>query len=641
MIQLKQISLYRGDQRLLNETSITLHPGWHVGLSGRNGCGKSSLFSVLLGELSVDAGDCLIPRDWVIAHMAQEIEALDRATLDFVLDGDTALRHWEQVLAQAQDAHDNAQIADALHHLDAIDAYTAPARAAKIMDGLGFLQAQHTLPVKSFSGGWRMRLNLARTLMCRSDMMLLDEPTNHLDLDAILWLEQWLRNYPGLLIVISHDREFLDGVVEHLLHVENQQINYYKGNYSDYERQRAEQLALQQSAYERQQAKIAHLQKFIDRFKAKATKATQAQSRIKALEKLERIAPAHVDSPFTFTFYPPEKLVNPLIRVRHGAAGYPERKILDHLSLQLGPDSRLGLLGPNGAGKSTLIKSLAGKLAPAGGEWFRSEHCQIGYFAQHQLDQLDHNATPLLQLQRLAGRTEELTLRSFLGSFGFHGDDVNSRIGRFSGGEKSRLALALIVWQRPNVLLLDEPTNHLDLEVRHALTLALQDYEGALVLVSHDRHLLRNVCDEYWLVAEGRAEPFAGDMEAYTQWLSEYHARQAASSGSSDADNSGDARPDKKADRRKAAEIRDRLRPYKRKIETLEKKLAQLQQAKTEIESALADPSIYEAANKAKLAQQLKDQAARAAEIEVIELEWLEASEALDALTLELQQAES
>ncbi len=638
MIQLKNISLYRGDQCLLRDTGVTLHAGWHVGLSGRNGCGKSSLFAVLKQELGVDSGDCLIPREWVIAHMAQEVDALDSSTLDFVLDGDAELRHWQHVLGDAQEQHNDTRIAEALQHLDAIDAYTAPSRAAKILDGLGFTQDQLSRPVKSFSGGWRMRLNLAKTLMCRSDLMLLDEPTNHLDLDAILWLEQWLKVYPGTLIVISHDREFLDATVEHLLHIEGQRINYYKGNYSDFERQRAEQLALQQNAFERQQAKIAHLQKFIDRFKAKASKATQAQSRIKALEKLERIAPAHVDSPFTFSFYSPEKLSNPLIRVRDGQAGYGDKIILQKLSLQLGPDTRLGLLGPNGAGKSTLIKTLADSLAPAGGEWFRSEHCKIGYFAQHQLDQLDSNATPLLQLQRIAGRTEELTLRSYLGSFGFHGDDVTSKIERFSGGEKSRLALALIVWQKPNVLLLDEPTNHLDLEVRHALTLALQDYEGALVLVSHDRHLLRNVCDEFWLVAEGAAEPFAGDMEAYTRWLTEYHARQSAASTTGDA--SGDARNDRKADRRKAAELREKLRPYKRQIEAMEKALAKQQQMKSRLEEALADPAIYEAANKAKLTTLLKDQAACSAEIDRIEMEWLEASEALEALTLELQQAE-
>jgi ATP-binding cassette subfamily F protein 3 len=645
MIQLKSVTLYRGDQCLLTDADLTLHPGWHVGLSGRNGCGKSTLFALLRGEIGVDAGDCLLPAGWRIAHMEQEVEALERSTLDFVLDGDNGLREWEATLARAQETHDNALIAHALHELEVRDAYTAPARAARILDGLGFSQAQLSLSVRQFSGGWRMRLNLARTLMCPSDLMLLDEPTNHLDLDAILWLEQWLQHYPGALVVISHDREFLDSVVGHLWHIEGRQLTCYKGNYSDFERQRAEKLAQQQIAWQRQQERIAHLQKFIDRFKAKASKATQAQSRVKALEKLERVAPAHVDSPFSFEFHAAEKMANPLLRVREGDAGHGETRILSRLSLQLGPDTRLGLLGPNGAGKSTLIKTLAGSLAPLAGEWHTSEHCRMGYFAQHQLDQLDMTATPLLTFQRIAPRTDEQTLRKYLGSFGFHGDEVNARIERFSGGEKSRLALALIVWQRPNVLLLDEPTNHLDLEMRHALTVALQDFEGALVLVSHDRHLLRSVCDEFWLVAEGRAQPFDGDMDDYARWLADYKARQAAGNGGTagqspqGAGDTADARPDRKQDRRRAAEIRERTRPLRQRIEALEKSLEKQQMRRATIEASLADTGLYEASRKDELTRLLREQAAVTGEIDTIESDWLEAQEALETLQRELDNA--
>ncbi|HAG96409.1 MAG TPA: ABC transporter ATP-binding protein, partial [Gammaproteobacteria bacterium] len=458
----------------------------------------------------------------------------------------------------------------------------------------------------------------------------LDEPTNHLDLDAILWLEDWLKAYPGTLILISHDREFIDEITQHVLHIEHQQLNYYSGNYSSFEIQRSARMANQQSAFEKQQREIAHLQQFITRFKAKATKAKQAQSRVKALERMEKIAPAHVDSPFHFTIPAAAKMSDPLLDIKSAELGYNGKPVLQQVSLQLGPANRIGLIGPNGAGKSTLIKTLAATLELVSGEKQLGEHTRIGYFAQHQLDQLDSNTTPFLSLQRQAPTTDELTLRKYLGSFGFHGDAVHDTIARFSGGEKARLALALIIWHKPNLLLLDEPTNHLDLEMRLALTLALQEYEGGLVLVSHDRHLLRSTTDELFLVAHNKVEPFNGDLEDYAQWLVDYRQAQQ-SSNDSPGQNREDKR-DKKAERQKAAEIRNQLRPLKNRIQKLEQSLAQLEADKKQIETRLSAEDIYDAANKEQLTELLQRQGAVAAQLEATEMAWLEASETLQTL---------
>lgn len=635
MIQLKAISLYRGDKCLINEGEFTAHPGWHIGVTGRNGCGKSTLFALLRGELHVDKGDFLIPQGWEIAHMAQEIDALNRAAIEFVIDGDDPLRKLQRALETAEAAHDNNQIAHIHHDLDTIDAYTAETKAAKLLNGLGFTQEQFSTPVQEFSGGWRMRLNLAKTLMCRSDLLLLDEPTNHLDLDAILWLEDWLKQYPGTLMLISHDREFLDSIVQHVLHVENQTLTHYKGNYSNFEVQRAMHLEQQQSAFEKQQREVAHMQKYIDRFRAQATKAKQAQSRLKALDRLERIAPAHIDSPFSFHFKTPEKMADPLLSIHQASAGYPNTEILSGINLELGPDSRIGLLGPNGAGKSTLIKTLVGDLAQLKGERTLSESCRIGYFAQHQLDQLDPEASPLLELQRLTPTTSEAVLRKYLGSFNFIGDQVNDPIGRFSGGEKARLALALIIWEKPNLLLLDEPTNHLDLEMRHALTVALQSFEGALLIVSHDRHLIRSVTDNLYLVANGKADEFKGDLEDYAQWLADFRGQQKQ--GDSKDGGELEQKVDKKAERQRAAELRKQLSPLKKLADRAEKSMDKKQQEKDNIEKQLADPTIYDSENKSKLTTLLKQQGEINQQLEELEMEWMDASEQLESLTASIQ----
>ncbi|MGB1060261.1 MAG: ATP-binding cassette domain-containing protein [Ketobacter sp.] len=630
MIQLQSVNLYRGNKCLLSDATFTAYPGWHIALVGHNGCGKSSLFALLLGETGPDAGTVNIANGSRIAHMAQEVEALDRSALDYVIDGDRPLRTLQDRLQQAELNNDAHTIAQCHQQLDDIDAYSAESRAAKLLTGLGFQQHQLKATVQSFSGGWRMRLNLAQTLMCPSDILLLDEPTNHLDLDAILWLEDWLKAYPGTLILISHDREFIDEITQHVLHIEHQQLNYYSGNYSSFEIQRSARMANQQSAFEKQQREIAHLQQFITRFKAKATKAKQAQSRVKALERMEKIAPAHVDSPFHFTIPAAAKMSDPLLDIKSAELGYNGKPVLQQVSLQLGPANRIGLIGPNGAGKSTLIKTLAATLELVSGEKQLGEHTRIGYFAQHQLDQLDSNATPFLSLQRQAPTTDELTLRKYLGSFGFHGDAVHDTIARFSGGEKARLALALIIWHKPNLLLLDEPTNHLDLEMRLALTLALQEYEGGLVLVSHDRHLLRSTTDELFLVAHNKVEPFNGDLEDYAQWLVDYRQAQQ-SSNDSPGQNREDKR-DKKAERQKAAEIRNQLRPLKNRIQKLEQSLAQLEADKKQIETRLSAEDIYDAANKEQLTELLQRQGAVAAQLEATEMAWLEASETLQTL---------
>ncbi|MCG8668510.1 MAG: ATP-binding cassette domain-containing protein [Pseudomonadales bacterium] len=637
MIHLSEVALLRGNKTLLSDASFTAHAGWHIGLTGRNGCGKSSLFALLKGELSADQGEYNIPRDWQIAHMEQEIDALDKSAIDYVIDGDSELRRLQKALSKAEATEDNHQIAHLHHELDLIDAYRAETKAAKLLIGLGFQQNQLNTNVRDFSGGWRMRLNLAKTLMCRSDLLLLDEPTNHLDLDAIIWLESWIQQYQGTAIIISHDRDFLDKTVQHILHIEHQTLNHYKGNYTQFEITRAEQLALQQAQFEKQQRQIAHMQSFIDRFRAKATKAKQAQSRIKALERLEQIAPAHVDSPFQFSFREPEKMPNPLMRVDKGCAGYGENaRIIENIDLHIGPESRIGLLGPNGAGKSTLIKSIAGELPLIAGSREVSEHLNIGYFAQHQLDQLDPEATPLISMRRIAPNAEEPKIRSYLGSFGFSGDMVDHSIGHFSGGEKSRLALALIIWHKPNLLLLDEPTNHLDLEMRHALTLALQTYQGGLILVSHDRHLIRNTTDELLLVANGKIETFKEDLDAYANWLSEH--RQQELKFDSQNGSSSTPKVDKKVERQKAAELRNQLRPLKKECDGLETKLDKLQTTKASLDEQLADNSLYEEQHKTKLSDLLQKQAETQQAINETEEAWMLALEALEALEAELSE---
>ncbi len=634
MIRLQNLTLQRGPQRLLEGAELTLHTGQKVGLIGANGAGKSSLFALLRGELGPDAGDCFVPADWRIAHMRQEVDTLDRLAVDYVLDGDVHLRRVQAELAAAEAGHDGTAIARLHIELDSADGYTADARARKLLAGLGFTSEQMDRRVGDFSGGWRMRLNLAQALMCPSELLLLDEPTNHLDLDAILWLEEWLKGYPGTLLLISHDRDFLDAVVDNVAHLEQQKLTLYRGGYSAFERTRAERLAQQQQAYEKQQAQRAHMEKYIARFKAQATKARQAQSRIKALERLEELAPAHVDSPFDFVFREADKISSPLLDVAEGQLGYGDKVVLQQVKLQLVPGARIGLLGPNGAGKSTLIKTLSGELAPVAGRLARGENLAIGYFAQHQLDSLDPKASPLLHLQRIAPAEREQTLRDFLGGFDFRGDRCDEPVLNFSGGEKARLALALIAWQKPNLLLLDEPTNHLDLEMRLALTMALQEFAGAVLVVSHDRHLLKSTTDEFLLVADGRIQPFEGDLDDYARWLVDYRARQAPASTPAAGAGTG---TDKRAQRQAAAALRQQLAPHKREAEKLEKELGTLHEKLAAVESRLGDSGLYEASRKDELRDLLAEQARLKAREGELEEKWLEALELLENLQSQLE----
>lgn len=627
MLNFKQCTLRRGTKVLFEDASFTIHHGQKVGITGVNGCGKSSLFALILDELHPDRGDFEMPLKLSIAHVAQETPALTKSALDYVIDGDTELRKIEARLAEAEAQNDGHQIAQLHVAVENIDGYTANNRAAQLLSGLGFSTEQQSSPVTHFSGGWRMRLNLAQALMCRSDILLLDEPTNHLDLDAVIWLQQWLANYSGTLLLISHDRDFLDDVTGHIAHIEQQKVALYTGNYSAFELRRAEMLAQQQAAYEKQQQEIAHVQKFINRFRAQATKARQAQSRIKTLERMEKIAPAHVDSPFSFKFFSPEKLPSQLLNLDKVSAGYGGTPILKDVKLHIHSGDRIALLGANGAGKSTLIKLLAGQLKPMSGEITQAQDLKVGYFAQHQLEQLKLDQSPMQHLLAIDPRAREQSLRDFLGGFAFRGDMVSDPILPFSGGEKARLALALRVYQRPNLLLLDEPTNHLDLEMRHALSLALQDYEGALVIISHDRHLLRSVSDSLLLVKEGGVMEYDGDLDDYRQFIFAQRKSATPASNKPASDNSNAARKDKK---RLEAEKRQQLKPLRDKVKKLEQQLDKLNKQKSEIDQQLAEPSLYEDTNKPRLTELLQQQAKLIPELQSIEEQWLEFSEQLE-----------
>lgn len=615
MIQLEQLTIRRGGRVLFKDASMQLHPGWKIGLTGVNGAGKSTLFNALLGGMEADSGSLNRPNVWTVAHMAQEIEALEMKAIDFVLSGDEEF--WQiQHQLEDPDLLSDDELAHLYSRFDEINGYAATAKASQLMAGLGFFEHQSQLNVASFSGGWRMRLNLARTLMSRSDLLLLDEPTNHLDLDAILWLEDWLKAYSGTLVLISHDRDFLDAITDHILHIENQILTLYTGNYSTFETTRAERLAQHQQAFEKQQETRAHLQKFIDRFKAKATKARQAQSRIKQLERMQELAPAHIDTPFTFSFREPSKMSSPLMSIDEADIGYGDKLIVSNVNLQITPNSRIGLLGMNGAGKSTLIKSLVGDLTLLQGQRTASELLNIGYFAQHQMDALDGRASPMLQLARIADpKISEASLRSYLGSFGFSGERMDTPSESFSGGERARLALALIVWLRPNVLILDEPTNHLDLDMRHALTMALQDFEGAVVLVSHERQLIASVCDELILVHKGRMQEFDGDLHDYANWLRQERndmmkkgVEISAPVQSIVEKKETVSKVDKEAQRKEAARRREQSRPIRKKIEKLEDSMSPIHTKLQDIEEALADSSIYEADRKKDLLEVMEQQ---------------------------------
>jgi ATP-binding cassette subfamily F protein 3 len=615
LIRLSQVTLIRGTKPLLEGADVSLNPGERVGLIGANGSGKSSLFALLRGELHADKGEVDFPAHWRISHVAQETPALDRPAVEYAIDGDIALRNLEKSLQEAEQANDGLKIGELYAQLADADAYTARPRAERLLTGLGFKQEELERPVSSFSGGWRMRLNLAQALMCPSELLLLDEPTNHLDLDAILWLEEWLKRYRGTLIVISHDRDFLDGVVTHIVHIDQKKLRRYAGDYSSFEVQRAQNLVLAQSQVEKQQRERAHLQSFIDRFKAKATKARQAQSRMKMLAKMEDLAPLHVAAPFSFEFREPLRAPNPLLVLEEVRAGYGERGnekvVLEGINLSLQSDQRIGLLGVNGAGKSTLIKTIAGALPPLSGVATFNKGVEIGYFAQHQVEMLRDDQSPLWHLSRLnANHVKEQLLRDFLGGFNFPGDMATGPIEHFSGGEKARLALALIVWQRPNLLLLDEPTNHLDLETREALTVALAQFEGTLVLVSHDRHLLRATTDQFMIVADGRLQPFDGDLEDYREWLLKEKIQVVPE----------EKKPVEKKVSQKARTTN--RKPIESRLKRLEEQMAKLNARKAALEGQLADPAVYQ--DGARLQPLLADQAYLAKELETLEAEWLE-----------------
>ena len=637
MILLRNLAFARSGRFLVESASLQLHPGWKIGLIGANGSGKSSFLALLRGELHAEAGDLEIPPAWAVAHVAQDTPALPDAALDFALDGDVELRQIEKALAvlEQSDNADGHRLAELHARYADIDGYSARARAAELLHGLGFSDTDFSRPVAEFSGGWRVRLNLARALMCRSDLLLLDEPTNHLDLDAVLWLEGWLRSYEGTLILISHDRDFLDSVCSHTLALADAQLRLYSGGYSQYERQRAAQLANQQAMFEKQQRERSHLESYIERFRAKATKARQAQSRIKALSRMEEISAAHVDTPFSFRFADPGHMPDPLLMIEQARLGYhaneEEVTILDRVMLTLRPGERIAFLGRNGAGKSTLIKCLSGELAPLSGRRIEGKGLSIGYFAQHQLELLRPDESPLQHITRQDPTAREQELRDYLGGFDFRGPMVDAACGRFSGGEKARLVLALLIRAKPNLLLLDEPTNHLDLEMREALNLALQEYEGGVVLVSHDRHLLRTTADALYLVAEGAVVPFDGDLDDYADWLAEQRAAQKAPDEAKSQN-----REERKEARKMAAADRQALlvqrRPLLKESEKLEQQIARWQVQRSELESQLADPALYEK-NDSGLIQKLnQEQASVAEKIDTAEMRWLELQEQLEAL---------
>jgi ATP-binding cassette subfamily F protein 3 len=644
MLRLTDLTLARGTKRLLENASLTIHAGHKVGLVGPNGCGKSSLFALILGEAHQDAGGIELPPAWTLAHVAQETPAVATPSIEFVIDGDRELREIERALAAAEneaanDAHGHGETLALLHHrFDEVGGYAARARAATLLSGLGFAASSHDRPVAEFSGGWRMRLNLAQALMCRSDLLLLDEPTNHLDLDAVLWLEDWLARYPGTLLLITHDRDFLDGVVGGIVHFDARKLKSYTGDYSQFERERAAQLSLQQAMYAKQQRQIAHLQAFVDRFRAKATKAKQAQSRIKALERMERIAAAHADSPFEFSFAPVTTVTQRLVQLEHATLGYAARPpVFEGLNWGILNGDRIGLLGPNGAGKSTLLKAIAGALPPLSGARHVAQTLALGYFAQHQVEQLRADETPLWHLAKIDPAAREQELRDFLGGFDFRGDMVAHPVGRLSGGEKARLTLALLVRQRPNLLLLDEPTNHLDIEMREALAEALQDYGGALVVVAHDRHLLRATTDALWLVADGRVAPFDGDLDDYRDWVLE-RSRRSGDGGREGGRDAGEpvAANSRKAQKRAEAEARQRSyaqrKPLTDKLARVEREMSALHSEHKAVEEWLASPAAYAETERDTLKERIAQQGDLAWRLARLEAEWLEISEALEKL---------
>ncbi len=628
MLSFNQLTLRRGARALIRDATLSIHPGQRVGLVGRNGTGKSSLFSMMQYELAPDLGNFSRPKTWAVATVAQETPAVPDLAIDFALDGDEELRALEGRLRAAESNGDGNVVANLHERLYQIDGYTAQSRAATLLAGLGFSSEMQARPVSEFSGGWRMRLNLARALMCRSDLLLLDEPTNHLDLDAVLWVQDWLAAYKGTLVLISHDREFLDAVCTHTLHLHDESLTLYSGNYSAFERTRSERLSQQVSQRLAQERELAHLQKFVDRFKAQATKARQAQSRMKMIERIQLVAPVVADNEFTFSFRDPLKLPSPLVRLNKVSIGYGEAPLLKGINLGIEPGERIGLLGPNGAGKSTLVRLLAAEIEPMSGQTVNHSDLVVGYFAQHQLEQLDLKASPIVHFKRIDPQATEQELRNYLGSFNFRGNSVYDAIEPFSGGEKARLALALVVYPRPNLLLLDEPTNHLDLDMRQALEMALNDYVGALVLVSHDRHLIGSVCDRLWRVAEGGVEVFDGDLEDYAKWLSERGKETQGNKESKKKKVKGLAASPEPA--KMSKEDVKQLRSVVKQSETRQTRIEKLLKR---LDEQLADPELYKTGDAGQLATLRKQQAQLREELSELEETWLQASTKLESMS--------
>ncbi len=626
-MQLNRLGIRRGGRLLFEEATLTIHQGQRAGIVGANGCGKSSLFQLVLGEIEADSGACNVVGDPVIAHVAQHVECDARNSIEQVLDGDVELRQLQHELTVC---HDGVLHARLQLRFEEIDGYGAAARAAKLLSGLGFDDKTMGVPANSLSGGWRMRISLARALMCRSDLLLLDEPTNHLDLDAVIWLEQWLLRYRGTLLLISHDREFLDRIVNQVVAIEQLQVVSYSGNYSDFESTRSARLGQQNAAYQKQQREIKHMRAFVDRFRVQATKARQAQSRLKALERMEKIAPAHVDSQFHFAFKQPKHLPNPILRLEEISAGYNQQPVLSGINLSLAPGDRIGLLGLNGAGKSTLSRLLALRLSPLTGLITPANAFTCGYFAQEQLELLNPAQTPAEHYGRAFGLHDQQILRNHLGGFGFSGDRVFETVAPFSGGEKARLVLSMVVYQRPNLLILDEPTNHLDLEMRHALTVALQSYEGAVVLVSHDRYLLRATADKLLLVDSGTVQAFDGDLDDYPRWLTNRRRNPKDATPKAAETNSN-----RRDIRRQKAELRQQLKPLYDQVRKLERQLDKLHRTKDEIDHQLGDSALYQGENH-RLKTLLKEQATAREALEFGELELMNAMETLEHAELEV-----
>ena len=632
MIHLRNVRLRRGPEPLLENVSVSILRGEKVGLVGRNGSGKSSLLALLRGDLSADLGECEVPSQLAIASVAQELPHSQRAVVEHVIDGDEALRALESHLRAAEQAGDGIRQAALLAEFEASGGYTARSRAASLLDGLGFEASDIDRPLDEFSGGLRMRANLARALMCRSDVLLLDEPTNHLDLDAVLWLEEWLCAYPGTLLLVSHDREFLDAVATRILHLSDRSIVSYTGNFSRFETQRAAGAAQQRAADERLRREVAHVRSFVDRFRAKASKARQAQSRLKWLERLPELVERREESSFDWEFATPAKLPQPLVSLERIAAGYGTRTIVDGVRLSIAPGSRLGILGRNGAGKSTLMRVIAGDAAPLAGSRTAAVELAVGFFAQLEVDQLDGDSTAMLELSRRGGAevaawTPQQS-RDHLGRFGFVGERVFEPVARFSGGERARLSLAILVARRPNLLLLDEPTNHLDLEMRDSLLLALQEFSGAVVLVSHDRALLRSVCDEFLLVGDGIVKDFDGDLGDYANWLAQ---RRTTAREPTPQQSSG--REQRKEQRRREAEARNQLAPLRAELRRVETELERKTVRRRELEAQLADATFYTDVPAAEQRRVSDEHGRLAREIDALEAQWLELGERLETNT--------